>query len=128
MITSHKDLVVWQRSINLTVSIYQLTEKFPGHERFGISSQMRRSAVSVASNIAEGSARKTSNEFLQFLHIARGSLSELETQLEISSRIGWIVEPEPVRSELECVGRMLSALIKRLRSNQSSEMQLAPEP
>jgi four helix bundle protein len=76
----HKDLDVWKKSMNLVVLIYDITSKFPSDERFGLTSQMRRAAVSIPSNIAEGAARKGDKEFIQFLMIALGSLSELETQ------------------------------------------------
>jgi four helix bundle protein len=77
---NHKDLDVWKKSMNLVVLIYDITSKFPSDERFGLTSQMRRAAVSIPSNIAEGAARKGDKEFIQFLMIALGSLSELETQ------------------------------------------------
>ncbi len=81
---SFKDLVVWQRSIELTVAIYQLSSTFPDSERFGLSNQMRRASVSVASNIAEGYGRSTKGEYVLFLGHARGSCSELETQIVIA--------------------------------------------
>jgi four helix bundle protein len=77
---NHKDLDVWKKSMNLVVLIYDITSKFPSDERFGLTSQMRRAAVSIPSNIAEGAARKGDKEFIQFLMIALGSLSEVETQ------------------------------------------------
>lgn len=81
---SHKDLIAWQKAMALVNSIYDLTAAFPKEELFGLSSQMRRAAVSIPSNIAEGSARGTKKEFAQFIRIARGSLAELETQLLIT--------------------------------------------
>ena len=98
--------------------MYGITRKFPIDERYGLISQMRRSAVSVASNISEGSARQTGKEFLQFLYIARGSLCELETQTEISIRLGLLQSPAQVELDIAEVGRMLSALIKRIRTDQ----------
>ena len=88
MVQSFRDLNVWQRSIQLTVSVYRLTQGFPREEVYGLSNQMRRSAVSVPSNIAEGQGRLTTGEFRQFLGIARGSNFELQTQLEISRALG----------------------------------------
>ena len=82
----HKDLEVWKKSMDLVESIYTLTQRFPEAEKFGLTSQMRRSAVSIPSNIAEGAARKGDKEFLHFLPIALGSLSELETQYLIATR------------------------------------------
>ena len=86
-ITSYKDLIVWQKAMELVVVIYRLTENFPINERFGLSSQMRMSAVSIASNIAEGSRRGTRKDFHQFIIIAFGSGAELETQVEIVKRL-----------------------------------------
>ncbi len=84
----HKNMDVWKLSMDMVTKVYGITGKFPVEERFGLSQQMRRAAVSVPSNIAEGSARKSSNEFIQFLYIALGSLAELETQLLICDRLG----------------------------------------
>jgi len=87
MIHSYKDLTVWQRAIELTVSVYELTECFPREEIYGITSQMRRASVSIPSNIAEGRFRGTKKDYVQFLRIAYGSGAELETQIEISKRL-----------------------------------------
>jgi four helix bundle protein len=83
-IKSYKDLLVWQNGIQLVKEVYLLTQQFPGEEKFGLVSQMRRAAVSVPSNIAEGQARRSTAEFTQFLSVAQGSLAELETQLIVS--------------------------------------------
>jgi four helix bundle protein len=83
---SHKDLEVWQLAVNLAVDVYRATKTFPKDELFGMSAQMRRSAVSIASNISEGAARHGKKEFLQFLYISLGSASELDTQIEIARR------------------------------------------
>jgi four helix bundle protein len=87
MIHSYKDLIVWQKAIELTVAIYELTEFFPKEETYGLTSQMRRAAVSISSNIAEGRFRGTKNDYIQFLRIAYGSGAELETQIEIAKRL-----------------------------------------
>ena len=87
---SHKDLDVWKRSIGLVTEIYRITKSFPDDEKYGMMNQMRRSAVSIPSNIAEGSARHTKRENIQFLYVALGSLSELETQLTISNNLEYI--------------------------------------
>lgn len=87
-VTHFKDLLVWQKGMELAEHVYRLTEKFPADERFGLVSQMRRAAVSVPSNIAEGQARQSTREFLQFLSHAMGSLAELETQVILSERLG----------------------------------------
>ncbi len=86
----HKKLKAWQLAMDIAVDIYRSSENFPSEERFGLTSQMRRSAVSVPSNLAEGAARQTKKEFTNFLHIAQGSLSELDTQLELAKRLEYI--------------------------------------
>ena len=90
--TDYKDLIVWQKAIDLATWIYSLTAGFPKEELYGIVSQMRRAAVSIPSNIAEGQSRQHKSEFIQFLSIAKGSLLELETQLIISGRLKYISE------------------------------------
>jgi four helix bundle protein len=119
MVQSFRDLVVWQRAIQLTVAIYTLTQSFPRDEVYGLSGQIRRSAVSVPSNIAEGQGRLGTGEFRQFLGIARGSNCELQTQLEIARALGYsntkaIGEAEGLSSE---VGRMINALLQSLTTN-----------
>jgi four helix bundle protein len=118
---SFKDLVAWQKSIELTVSVYQLTSKFPESERFGLTNQMRRASVSVASNIAEGYGRVTKGEYIQFLGHARGSCSELETQIVIARKLGFGAPPNLESTESLCndVGRLLGALMKSIRSKQA---------
>ena len=86
-IHSHKDLIVWQKAIELSKKTYLLTEKFPKEEIYGITSQMRRAVVSIPSNIAEGRSRGTRKDFIQFLRISLGSASELETQIEIAKQL-----------------------------------------
>ena len=109
MFRAHKKLDVWQEAMGLATSIYQVTEVFPKTEAFGLASQMRRAAVSIPSNIAEGAARNSTKEFLQFLNIAGGSLSELDTQVEIAKNLGFIsAESE---GELE---RMMDSISKKL--------------
>ena len=91
---NYKDLIVWQKSMDLVEKVYQLTATFPQEERFGLTSQIRRCAVSIPSNIAEGAGRKSKKVFRNFLEISNGSINELKTQLEISKRIGFISENE----------------------------------
>jgi four helix bundle protein len=112
--TSHKDLKVWQESMDLVTQIYKISEDFPKHEVYGLSSQIRRAAVSIPSNISEGAGRKGENEFTRFLYIALGSLSEVETQLEISFRLGYIKEIEETNKCIYFIRDMLSNLIKSL--------------
>ena len=122
---SFKDLVVWQRSIELTVDVYQLTSKFPDSERFGLTNQMRRASVSIASNIAEGYGRSTKGEYVQFLGHARGSCSELETQIVIAKKLGFGAPQNLQSAESLCndVGRLLGALMKSIRLKQSQPPQ-----
>ena len=111
---SHKNLIVWQKSMTLVTCLYEVTQTFPKEELFGITSQMRRAAVSIPSNIAEGYGRIYGKETLKFLSIAQGSASELETQLQISLRLG-MASPSALNdliSLTEEILRMLSALIK----------------
>jgi four helix bundle protein len=118
MVQSFRDLQAWQRSIQLTVIIYRLTQNFPREEVYGLTGQIRRSAVSVASNIAEGQGRLTTGEFKQFLGITRGSNFELQTQLEIARALGFgnsnlIDEAESLSHE---VGKMIYALLESLKA------------
>ena len=116
---SHRDLRVWQKSMSLVVAVYRLTRTFPRDELFGLTSQMRRSAVSIPSNIAEGHGRLNRREFNQFLRISRGSMSELQTQLEIAAALK-IGEPALLRQAQEVateVGKMLLSLLSRVNPN-----------
>jgi four helix bundle protein len=113
-IETHKDLSVWKRAMDMAESIYRLTGTFPLDERYGLISQMRRAAVSVPSNIAEGAARSSSPEFIRFLTIARGSLSELETQLMLVSRLEMAVISDNVFDEVRVIRQMLIALVRSL--------------
>lgn len=114
----HKRLKVWEKSVDLAVKVYKLTSDYPGEEKYGLVSQMRRSAISISSNIDEGAARQSRNEYIQFLYISRGSISELDTQLEISNRLGYIkeIEKEEVFNLIEEVDKTLQGLIKKVRS------------
>jgi four helix bundle protein len=115
----HKRLKVWQLAVEIVTDMYKLTESFPSEEKFGITSQMRRCAISVPSNIAEGAARNTHKEFINFLHIAQGSLAELDTQLEIALRLRFIDQEtwESMDSKLLEEDKMLSGLILSIKSN-----------
>ena len=113
----HKNLDVWKKSLDLVEIIYRLAELFPKSEIYGLTNQMRRAVISVPSNIAEGAARKTKKEFIQFLHMAQGSLSELDTQIEIAKRLGYSSEDQSktLFEIMQDVDRMLSGLIKSLK-------------
>jgi four helix bundle protein len=114
---SFKDLIVWQRAIQLTVSIYKLTAGFPDAKRFGLTNQLRRASVSIASNIAEGYGKSTKGEYLQFLGHARGSCAEVETQLTIARELNLGTTPglNPASALCDEVGKMLAALMKSVR-------------
>ena len=112
----HKKLEVWKRSIEFVTKIYRITESFPGNERFNLASQIRRSAISIPSNIAEGAGRASKKEFIQFLSIAQGSTSELETQLIISNNLGFLKKEDlGLLDELDEISRMIIGLIKSLK-------------
>ena len=113
----YEDLAVWHRGRQIVVLIYNQTKSFPRSEQFGIASQMRRAAVSVVANVAEGCARASSSEFAQFVNIARGSAAELETLLVVASDIGLVDSEtaEAIRSEVRGLRRMLHALHKNLK-------------
>jgi four helix bundle protein len=111
---SYKDLVVWQKGIALAKAIYQLTAKFPSDEKFGLISQMRRAAVSIPSNIAEGQARHTTGEFIQFISHAEGSVAELETQLILGIELGFAKAAKTVFILLDEIRRMLNGLRRKL--------------
>jgi four helix bundle protein len=108
---AHHDLLAWQEAIRLVKAIYALTQGFPREEQFGLTSQMRRAAVSVPSNIAEGAARNSTKEFVHFLFLARGSLSELETQVVIARELGYITDSTNVDLPLDRVFKLIAGLI-----------------
>lgn len=115
---SFKQLVVWKRAIELTLAVYKLTSSFPDSERFGLTNQMRRASVSIASNIAEGYGKSSKGEYLLFLGHARGSDCELQTQLIISEGLGY-GSPQLLRTASDLcneVSRMLAAMIRTLKS------------
>ena len=111
---THKDLDVWKDSIELVTRIYRLVSNFPKEERFGLVDQMKRAAVSIPSNIAEGAARNSQKEFLQFLYVALGSIVELDTQLIISKKLGFL-NNENILEHLEKIKSKLLGLIRYLR-------------
>lgn len=117
---THKDLDVWHGAIELSRQIYEFTKEFPKEETFGLAAQMRRAAVSIASNIAEGAARKGNKEFVQFLYIAIGSVSELDTQLEIS-RVTGLGDAEKIAGHQALankIGKMLYGLIRATKEQE----------
>ena len=120
---THKDLRVWQQSMELVTLIYKATKVFPKDEVFGLTSQMRRAAVSVPSNIAEGYARGTEREKLHFLRISSGSMSEVETQLLLSLNLGYLSKEsyDELSEKLTSVWKQLNALISSLRKRQNPQ-------
>jgi S23 ribosomal protein. len=115
---THKELIVWQKGIQLVKEVYQLTQSYPKEEVFGLTSQIRRCAVSIPSNIAEGSARQSDKELIQFLHIALGSAAELETQLIISKELSYLTDENfnTINSLTNEVLKLLSALLNRIKN------------
>ena len=116
---NYRDLAVWQKAMDLVEAVYEQTERLPNHEMFGLRSQLRRSAVSVPSNIAEGQGRRSRREFCKFLKIARGSLCEMETQILIAERLKYVPAGVAAQIIAKCaeVGRLLNGLIRSLRRN-----------
>jgi four helix bundle protein len=116
-VRNYQDLIAWQRAMDFVTEVYVLSNLFPAEERFSLTAQLRRSATSVASNIAEGEGRFTKADFKRFLSIAHGSLREAETQLMIAVRLGYL-EPSAIESALERageVGRLIQGLAKSLK-------------
>lgn len=115
-VSAYKELIVWQKSIELAKTVYAVSGRFPKEEQFGLTAQLRRAAVSVSSNIAEGSGRATRSEYARFLAIARGSCFEVETQLILCREIGFCSEQElvPAFALVREIGRMLNTMIRKL--------------
>jgi len=122
MIKSHRDLIVWQKSMTLTVEIYRLTRSLPTREQFGLVSQLQRAAVSIPANIAEGHSRGSRGDYRRHISVARGSLAEMETHLELARRLGLVPERASATAESLTteVGRMLSTLLYRLKQTPGS--------
>jgi four helix bundle protein len=118
---NHRDLIVWQKSIELVANVYSLSSDFPESEQFGLTSQLRRAAISVPANIAEGAARKSSKEYLHFLSIASGSLSELDTLVTLCQRLKYAEDVAKLQTSIDEVAGLvmgLSAAIKRKVASQ----------
>ena len=113
----HKNLDVWKKSIELVVHLYRIVGIFPSDEKYALVSQIKRAAVSIPSNIAEGAARNTKKEFINYLHISQGSLSELDTQIEISIKLGFISASDfkQIENIMIDIDKMLSGLIRSLK-------------
>jgi len=120
MLKNFRELKVWQKAYRLCLDIYKITARFPQEERYGLTSQIRRAAVSIPSNIAEGYGRKTTADYLRSLYIAYGSVCELETQALLSSDLNYLEKKksEELKDDIAEVERMLKAMIKSLENNQ----------
>ena len=116
-IRMHKDLDIWKVSIELVMDVYQLTKVFPDSEKFSLSLQMQRAAVSIPSNISEGAGRQHVKEFIQFLYISSGSLSELETQMEIAFQLKYVKSIEELNNKIIRIRQMMTKLIKSLKDS-----------
>ena len=110
----HHDLVAWQVSVELVGDLYRITETFPAKETYGLTSQIRRAAISVPFNIAEGAARTTKREFAHYLSMARGSLSEIDTQLTIAKTLGYVETDEEAQQKLDRVFGLIGGLLKSI--------------
>ena len=110
IVRTHRDLIAWQEAMNLVELVYAQTDQFPKTETYGLSAQMRRAAISVPSNIAEGSTRNSTREYYQFLGIATASLAELETQLELAARLKFLPKDNGIILQARRVGRLVNAL------------------
>lgn len=117
-VQNHRDLKVWQISVDLVETVYRLSRTWPNHELYGLVSQARRASVSVPANIAEGAGRRSTGEFIQFVGIARGSLAELETLFVVAGRLGYLEDSvlDHLLSDVAEVGRMLTGLMQSLRN------------
>lgn len=116
---SYRDLIVWQKALDLVVEMYKVTDTFPEREKYALSSQMRRAAISIPSNIAEGRSRSTSKDFVHFLHMALGSSTELETQIIIAKRLNYVTDADfqGATQLLSEVCRMLHGIIRKLEAS-----------
>jgi four helix bundle protein len=132
MLKNYSDLRVWQESYDLSLDVYRQTRVLPADEKYGLTSQLRRAAVSIPSNIAEGYGRRTSGEYLQSLHVAYGSVCELQTQLRLATDLGYLTpdHSKALLSRTGSVERMLKALIRALDSRRTSSRSAdsRPEP
>ncbi|MCC6228504.1 MAG: four helix bundle protein [Phycisphaerales bacterium] len=121
-IRSHRDLVAWQKAVEFGLLVYEVTKSFPSDERFGLTSQMRRGTVSVASNIAEGYGRGSTSDYLRFLPVARGALFEVDTQLIFAVRLGLVSQEKFDEIESKCkeCGRILAGLIRSIEEKRGA--------
>ena len=124
-INSYRDLIVWQKSIDLVEKIYSLLKSFSDDERFGLISQMKRSSISIPSNIAEGFGQSSKN-YVRFLRISRGSLHELETQLMIAIRLNFMRQNAEIENLMEQIGKILTSIINKIQISNTNPQSLTP--
>jgi four helix bundle protein len=122
MIQSHRDLIAWQQAFSLGIAVHRATRSFPKEELYGLTSQLRRSAVSIASNIAEGYGRQSTQEYIRFLQIARGSLYEVDTQLQFALEFEYVDEVvhSAMQTRVDEAGRVLAGLIRSINASTTS--------
>ncbi len=122
-VKTYRDLRIWKESLDLVESIYRITSELPGTEKFGLTNQLRRAAVSIPANIAEGHGRGSRQDFARFLFIARGSLAELETELVILQRLKFVQRSDllPIWNQCQDIGKMMTGLIRSLRASPKDE-------
>jgi four helix bundle protein len=120
----YRDLLVWQKSMDAVVKVYELTQQFPAYEKFGLANQLQRAAVSVPANIAEGHGRKSTAVFINHISIAYGSLMEVETHIQIAERLGYVSQSTSISllSELDELGRMLTGLKNSLAKRNADDI------
>ena len=119
---NHKDLDVWKRSMDLVVKVYRAAKEFPEEECYGLTGQVKRAVISIPSNIAEGAGRRSDKEIIQFLSIALGSSSELETQILISLKLGYLKDSKDLLAELTIIRKMLINLIKTIKNKNKNRV------
>ncbi len=127
-VKTFRELDVWRESMDLVAFVYVMLDGLPNHERFALCDQLRRAVISIPSNIAEGFGRDSHKDFAHFLSIARGSLYEVDTQLEIAERMGYLVVPKQLRQQMNAVSRLIAALLRRLRIAPSTSAEGAQAP
>lgn len=116
----HKELDVWKTGVDLVTEVYVTTKTFPKEELYGLTNQLRRAAVSIPSNIAEGAARQTTKEFVQFLYISLGSVAEVETQLVIADKLHYVADVTPILNRIASLRKMLHGLIRHYRTKEAT--------
>ena len=123
-----EELIVWQKAMEFAEAVYKIQRKLPREETYGLGDQIRRAVVSIPSNIAEGCGRETDADFQRFLSIARGSLFEVRTQLDLAVRLGYVKLPGETLLQATEIGRMLNSLIRRIRNSSALRQSLPPIP